>query len=65
MHYLRNQTENYCAKAKHTEQERGREKEVGGAGGGEDSGYTCVNREEVGKRKGGFTCRDTLIVKSV
>ena len=22
MHYLRNQTENYCAEAKHTEQER-------------------------------------------
>lgn len=66
MHYLRNQTENYCAKAKHTEQERGREREMGGAGGrcvrqGGSCGYACVNRKEAGKREGGFTCIDALL----
>ena len=63
MHYLRNQTENYCAEAKHTEQERGREKEMGGSGGrGERKTVDrCVNRKEVGKRKGGFTCIDTQL----
>lgn len=38
MHYLRNQTENYCAEALHTEQER--------EGGREDSGQVGKGREE-------------------
>lgn len=65
MHYLRNQTENYCAEAKHTEQERGREEEMGGADGRgrrQRIGVcVCVNRKEVGKRKGGFTCMEALL----
>lgn len=56
MHYLRNQTENYCAETKHTQ--RRREKETGGAREVREIGV-CV-RKEVGKRKGGLTCMDVM-----
>lgn len=59
MHYLRNQTENYCAEAKHrAERERG-----GGWGRREEEKTVdrCVCEQAGGGReKGGFTCMDIL-----
>lgn len=52
MHYLRNQTENYCAEAKHTEQKRGRRVEwKGGRGRRQWIGVWIERRWERGKEE--------------